>query len=162
MEYAGLDSFLAEFEAVEQDSGHEGWKLSRFAGILQSARECLEKGFTGKLKHLLHAEMFDSLVAQAKELHKTDHNIPAAVLCRIVIERWLRDQGDKAKVPNWDSAKASAVNDGLKTAGVFTTPKWRQIQSHLDVGNAAAHGKEKDFTAVDVEKMIDFAEANCV
>ncbi len=52
-------------------------------------------------------------------------------------------------------------NDGLKTAGVFTTPKWRLIQGLLDVGNAAAHGNEKEFTEVDVRRMIDFAEANC-
>jgi len=162
LEYAGLDSFLADYQVIEEEKCHPARTLPYLAGILQSARECLENGFTGKLRHLLHAEMFNSLVEQAKELLDTGHNIPAAVLCRIVIERWLRDQAEKAGVPNWDKAKASVINDALRNAGVFTTPKWRHVQGLLDVGNAAAHGDEKEFTEADVRRMIDFAEANCM
>jgi len=162
LEHAGLETFLSEWVTIVSDGGDPSWKLPLLGGILESARECFESGLTGKFRHLLHAEMFDSLVAQAKELLQTGHKIPAAVLCRIVIERWLRDQGDKAAVPNWETAKASSVNDGLRNAGVFSTPKWRQVQSLLDVGNAAAHGSESEFIGADVGRMIDFAESNCV
>jgi hypothetical protein len=162
LSHAGLEAFLAEYEAIANEGAPPLWQLARIAGVLESARECFEGGFTGKLRHLLHAEMFDSVVDQAKGLLEAGHKVPAAVLLRIVIERWLRDQGDKAGVPNSDSARVSMVNDGLKTAGAFSTPKWRQIQGLLDIGNAAAHGSEAEFTEADVGRMIDFADANCV
>ncbi len=46
--------------------------------------------------------------------------------------------------------------------GKLTQPKWRLIQSFLDVGNAAAHGKETEFKPADVTRMLDFIEANCL
>jgi hypothetical protein len=54
------------------------------------------------------------------------------------------------------------LNDAITAAGKFTQPKWRLIQSHFDVGNAVAHGKDDQFTAEDVTRMLDFIEANCL
>lgn len=160
--HSGLDTFLGEYNhIVGEEGGNITWKLPQLVGLIESAKECIEHGVTTKLKHILHAEMFDSMVAQAKGLLDTGHKVPAAVLLRIVLEGWLRDQGDKAGLVNWKTAKVSVVNEGLRTAGVFSTPKWRQIQSLLDVGNAAAHGSISEFTEGDVKRMFEFAEANC-
>lgn len=83
-----------------------GDQIAFVAGVLESAHECLIEGFVGKLKFLIHAEMFDSLLDQADSLLNSGHKIPSAVLGRIVIERWLRDQAEKAEISNWDTAKA--------------------------------------------------------
>ena len=138
------------------------WAIARVTGLLQSATECLERGFAGKLKRLLHAEMFDSLASQSRELLQKGHRIPAAVLGRIAIEDWLRDEAEAAGVPNYASVKASTLNEALRAAGVFPQPKWRHIQSLLDIGNAAAHGSEAEFTNDDVTRLITFVEANCL
>jgi len=106
--------------------------------------------------------MFGSLVEQAKELLESGHSTPAAVLGRIVLERWLRDEAAKAEIQDADSSKVSVLNDNLKNAGAFSLPKWRHVQSLLDVGNAAAHGKESAFSVEDVRRLLTFAESNCV
>ena len=86
-------------------AGVISWKLPQLVGLIKSVKECIEYGVTSKLKHLLHAEMFDSLVSQAKGLLETGHKVPAAVLLRIVLERWLRNQGDHAGLPNWGTPR---------------------------------------------------------
>jgi hypothetical protein len=136
-------------------------EIAYVAGVLQSAHECMTGGFVGKLKYLIHAEMFDSLLWQAESLLDNGHKITSAVLGRIVIERWLRDQSEKSGISNWETEKASVLNDGLKKNGVYSTPKWRQIQSYLDIGNSAAHGKDSEFSETDVRLLIGFAKANC-
>jgi flavin-dependent dehydrogenase len=105
--------------------------------------------------------MFETMAEQAKGLLESGHTVPAAVLGRIVLERWLRDQAEKAGIEVAKDAKASMVNESLKRASIFTTPKWRQVQVYLDIGNAAAHGDEKGFTRAEVEKLLEFIEANC-
>lgn len=159
--HAGLSDFLEEFNTIARDE-FNGWQISRLVGVVESAKECVEHGVVSKLKYLLHAEMFDSVVEQTKGLLNSGYKIPAAVLLRITIERWLRDEGEKAGVKDWKTAKASSVNDGLRTAGVFSTAKWRQVQSLMDVGNAAAHGNEGEFKETGVRRMIDFVETNCI
>jgi uncharacterized ferredoxin-like protein len=86
--------------------------------------------------------------------------VPAAVLGRIVIERWLRDQAEAAGIPEFDTAKA--LNDDLKKAGQYSGPKCKQVQAHLAVGNSAAHGKTDEFSENDVRVMLEYARANCL
>lgn len=136
-------------------------EIAHVAGVLESARDCLAAGFVGKLKHLIHAEMFDSLLQQAEALLKAGHTIPAAVLGRIVIEDWLRDQAEKAGITVAVNEKASVINDSLKKAGVITASRWRQVQSYLDIGNAAAHGRSSEITMEDVGRQLEFAKTAC-
>jgi hypothetical protein len=157
----GMDDLAGEFASVIEQRTHPAHQLPYLGGILESAQECIFNGIVGKLRHLLHAEMFGSTTEQAKDLLAAGHKIPAAVLMRIVIEGWLRDEGEKAGIPDWDKGPVSRVNDALRNAKVFAMLKWRQIQSLLDIGNAAAHGKADEFTEADVSRMVDFAEVNC-
>lgn len=136
--------------------------LNQSIGVLESAREMVQAGFVGNLKFLLHADFFGSILEEADHLRKTGHTIPAAVLGRIVIERWLQDEAEKQGVQDCDTKKASRINDELKSVGALSTAKWRLVQGHLGVGNAAAHGKTDDFTENDVKQMLDFAKSNCV
>src|SRR5262245_22147955 len=59
---SGLDTFLGEYNKIARDEGGAtSWKLPQLVGLVESAKECIEHGVTTKLKHLLHAEMFDSV-----------------------------------------------------------------------------------------------------
>ncbi|AMV25144.1 hypothetical protein VT84_12165 [Gemmata sp. SH-PL17] len=160
--YAELTSYQQKIKEIDGEPVNIEYRISRITGLLESAAECLEQGFVGKLKHILHAEMFGSLATEARGLLKVGHRIPAAVLGRIAIENWLRDEAESHSIPNYDTEKASRLNDSLKSAGKLTQPKWRLVQSLLDVGNAAAHGKEQEFNDDDVKRLLDFVEANCL
>ena len=161
MEYAELSSYA---QRVTNEDLHESRavKVPKIAGLIQSALECLERGFVGKLKHVLQAELFGSVATQARELLRAKHMLPAAVLGRIALERWLRDTAQTVGIADYENERAAKLNDALKGVGKLTQPKWRLIQHFLDVGNTAAHGKDDQFSAEDVTRMLDFIEANCL
>ena len=162
LSYAGLTDYLEQVARIRQDGEPGPAGIAEITGILESARDALQQGLPGKIRYLLHAELFNSVLDQAGGLLETGHRIPAAVLGRIVIEGWLRDQAEKADIAGWEVEKASTLNENLKKAGVFPVPKWRHIQSLIDIGNSAAHGKDAEFSEEDVKRMIVFAQTNCV
>ncbi len=163
LKYATLDKYLEEFRKLTNNVSYVCvYEIAEITGLLESARDSLQHGFVGNIRSLLHAEMFDSIVEQADGLLASRHKIPAAVLGRIVIERWLRDQAEKVGISNWDTDKATVLNDNLKRAEIFSVPKWQLIQSLLDIGNSAAHGGDSEFSVDDVRRMLDFTKANCV
>lgn len=162
LSYAGLSDYLLQVASIRMEGEPGAPEIAEITGILESARDALQQGFGGKIRYLLHAELFDSLLDQVGELLETGHKIPAGVLGRIVIERWLRDQAEKATITGWDTDKPSILNENLKKAGVFSVPKWRHIQSLIDVGNLAAHGKDAEYSEEDVKRMIALAQTNCV
>jgi hypothetical protein len=160
--YASMETHLNDArEIIKTSLGWEGQKVLVLAGLLESAYDLMKNGFVGKIKFLLHAELFSSLVEQAKALNETGHTIPAAVLGRIAIEGWLRDQAEGAGIEISADEKASTINDKLKRALIFSVPRWRQIQALLDIGNSAAHGKTEDFSQSDVSKLLEFVETSC-
>ena len=161
LKYLGLTDHLRQISNINQTDISYASLCQNQVGVLESARTLVEAGLVGKLRHLLHADLLDSLLDEANHLQETGHLIPAAVLGRIVIEGWLRDQAESHGIADHDTKKASILNDELKKETVYSTPRWRKIQSHLDVGNSAAHGKTEEFTHKDVEGMIAFAKAHC-
>lgn len=158
--YLGLERYVRAVDNAFHMA--RSTEVSEVTGLVESARDLIRNGFVGDIKHLLHAEMFETMAEQAKGLLESGHAVPAAVLGRIVLEDWLRDQAEKAGIPAPKGTKAAVVNENLKKASIFSVPKWRQVQVYLDIGNAAAHGDEKGFTQADVEKLLEFIEANCI
>ncbi len=156
-----MPTFEEKFREITAEGWLSPWTLARLVGIVQSARDELEKGFMFKIKHLVHADLFDSLVGQAEALLEEGHRIASGVMGRIVIEQWLGDEAEKTGIALSGDEKASAVNDRLKKEGVFSKPKWFQIQGLLAVGNSAAHGKTDEFEDGDVRRMLEFIRANC-
>jgi hypothetical protein len=161
LKFAGMKDHLARFDNIERRHYSIGEGFSEFLGVLESAHDDIEAGFIFELKHLLHADFFGSLQEQAADLLRAGHKIPAAVLGRIVIERWLFDEADRSGIKLPENAKASKVNEELKRASIFSTPRCQQIQGFLAVGNSAAHGKFDDFTDNDVSLMLEFIKVNC-
>src|SRR5262249_30504062 len=113
----------------------------------------LEKGFLARQEFIISAALFDDLLGQAQHLCENGYKDPAAVLARVVLEDSLRRLARSASID--DSTKASTINEELKKAGRFTQPRWRLVQSWLDIGNAAAHGKFDQYTQADVAKLIE-------
>ena len=143
-------------EAATRDKSRLETRLAAVESVLFQ----VETGFIGNIRHVLHADIFDSMISQADELRETGHLIPAAVLGRIIVERWVRDNAEAAKIPAHDTAKVSVLNDQLRKAEKYSQPKWREIQHMCDIGNDAAHGKEPE--DADVRLLLDFCRVNCL
>jgi tetratricopeptide (TPR) repeat protein len=125
-------------------------------GVLEGALDDLEKGYLTGQEFLITAEVFDSVLEQAKHLNDTGYKDPAAVLMRVVLEDALKRLAREESID--DSQKASVLNDELKGIGRYSKPQWRLIQACLDVGNAAAHGRFDECTADEVAGRIEDVE----
>jgi hypothetical protein len=122
-------------------------------GVLDGALSDLEGGYLTGQEILIAADLFDSILEQAKYLNSTGYKDPAAVLARVIVENALKRLAKAANLD--DSRKASQINDDLKAAGKYPQPQWRLIQSWLDIGNAAAHGNFAQYDAAAVSSMLD-------
>lgn len=158
--FARLETHLSEAVEVFDTSWETGFKADQVAPLVESAVDLLERGFVGNLRIVIHAEIFGTTVDEAKTLFESGHLIPAAVLAGIVVEGWLRDEAEKAGIQDSEKAKTSRLNNDLKEAGVFSVPRWRQVQTYLDIRNAAAHGKGSELTREEIGRLLAFAEAN--
>ena len=164
LRFARLDHYAEQIHRIHDFS--YGVRIAagdaaQITGVLQSAHKMFTGGFVGQLRHALHVEMFDSVLAQAEGLCVEGHFVPAAVLTRIIIERWLRDMAQRAGIKDCEKLNASQMNDALKKAERVSKHKWRTIQAKLDVGNAAAHGDMVAVSEADVKEMIQFAKLTC-
>lgn len=147
--------FIHLCEVMSQAPAH-AYEVQKIVGILSGALSDLEGGFLAHQEQLVAAVVFDSVLEQARQLSTSGFKDPAAVLCRVVVEDCLRRLSRQSGLP--DAGKASTLNDGLRDSGRFNKPQWRVIQSWLDIGNAAAHGKFSEYDDEAVVRMIDDIE----
>lgn len=110
-------------------------------------------------KKLTLADLFDSELDSARDLHKNGYLRPAGVIARVVLEKHLTDicltHNVTVKKKNPDLGD---YNDALKRDGVFDIPQWRKIQRLTDITNYCCHNKEREPTKEEVLELIDGAE----
>lgn len=155
----GLHEEGREFHESLELRGMMGWILMPGIAILTSVLSRADKGLLNNLNHEIHAEYGSALLDEASVLLKGGHERSSAVLVRIVVERWIRDKAEAAGIHGFDTKKASVLLVELRQAKVFNLSRQRKIQAHLDVGNAAAHGRP--INVDDTREMIDFADRWC-
>lgn len=118
LRFAGLNEYADQLVGIQRfDSSTKisARDAARVLGVLESARDMLQAGYIGRLRYLLHGEVFDSNLEQATALLDAGHGLPAAVLGRIVVERWLRDQALRLGIYNWATEKASSRHKVLQS-----------------------------------------------
>lgn len=147
--YRHLDDLISQ----DVSRAHQ---INRVVGVLEGARDDLISGFLVGQEMLVAGEIFDDVLQEAKHLHKSGYENPAAVLGRVVLEQTLRRIADREGI--CDTPKASKLNDELKTTGLYSQLQWRQVQAWLDIGNAAAHGDFDDYTEEQVAQMLEGVE----
>jgi hypothetical protein len=125
-------------------------------GVLEGSVNDLENGFLVDQELLIAGAIFDSILEQAKELNDKDYKDPAAVLVRVVLEDALKRLSRNERID--DTQKASILNDELKKINFFPQIQWRFIQTWLDIGNNAAHGKFDTYSKDQVYDMIKGVE----
>src|SRR5680860_1504805 len=132
------------------------YQVLSIVGILTGALDDLEGGFLRGQEHLIAGEILDSVLEEARLLNGAGFKDPAAILARVVVEDELRRLSREADLP--DKTKATALNDALREKGQYPKPRWRMIQTWLDIGNAAAHGQFDEYKGEDVDRMISDVE----
>lgn len=145
-----------DFEEVLPEDGIKQVKQSLdvypIVGVLQGALSDLKNGYLLGREFFIVGEVFDSILEQAKHFIKTGNKDIAAILARIVLEDALKRLARSEGID--DSFKASKINDELKNKERYPQVRWRSVQTWLDVGNDAAHGRFNEYTKEDVASAV--------
>ena len=146
-----------DFKAVLPEHGirlvQHSHDIYPIVGILQGALNDLKNGYLLGREFFIASEVFDSMLEQSKHfLDNNDNKDIAAILSRIVLEDALKRLARQEGID--DSFKAAVINDKLKAKKRYNQVRWRSIQTWLDVGNSAAHGKFGEYSKDDVSNAI--------
>lgn len=150
------DHYKALIEA-EKPHGYGGnhQNLKNLRAVFQAAREDFEGGYLIPLRNLVQAEIADSELDQARELHISGYVAAAAVVAGVVLETTLRTLCDSHCIPH---SKLDKMNADLAKAGQYNALMQKRITALAAIRNSAAHGKPAEFSPADVAVMIEDVE----
>jgi hypothetical protein len=142
-------SFVEAEEPSSFSGNYENLKSLR--AVFTAAREDFEGGYLVSVRNLVQAEIADSELDQARELHKSGYISAAAVVAGVVLETTLRTLCDSQGLSH---GKLDKMNADLAKAGQYNSLMQKRITALAAIRNSAAHGNAGDFTATDVSSMI--------
>lgn len=154
-------SYTKSFEKMFVEAGRrseaEGGKR-----LLQTVREDFQAGYLHSVKELINAEVFSDFVEMAEYLLADGYKDPAAVLGGAVLEEHLRKLCEKNGISltfldnkgDTRQKKASALNDDLAKAGVYTKVQQKNVTGWQGIRNEAAHGNFSAYNSEEVRLML--------
>ncbi len=108
------------------------------------------------IRQLLQADLFDSEIEAARELHTKGFYRASGAVCGVIIEAHLQQVCSNHALPMRKSHPTiSDLNDPLKNANVYDIPIWRLIQRLADIRNLCDHNKGRDPTKEEVAELIN-------
>lgn len=130
-------------------------KMQNQSAILSAAKARFKSSLF-EIRQLVQADLFDSEIASARELHKNKFYRAAGAVAGVVLEKHL------AQVCSDHSIKLAKKNPGIgdfneamKAAGTIDIPQWRHISMLGDIRNICDHNKLRDPTEAQVTDLID-------
>lgn len=132
-----------------------GWLADSFIecrGIIKAAKEDYEGGYIFRLKSLISAEIVDDVMDQARELLNCKYKDLACVVAGVALETTLKDICTRNGIP---IGKLNKMNADLCKNGNYNIGMQKQITAWADRRNNAAHGNWDEYTAEDVNDMIN-------
>jgi hypothetical protein len=138
----GLESeHYRRFESVENKNLYltNYQVMLRQKAVFLAAKEDHEGGYLRSIRSLVHADLFNDELEQARELLTSGYRsaAAAAVIARVVLETTLRKLcGDKGI----SLGKLDKMNADLAKAGVYDVLVQKRVTMLADVGNKAACG----------------------
>lgn len=142
-------SFIAAEEPSSFSGNYENLKDLR--AVFTAAREDFEGGYLVSIRNLVQAEIADSELDQARELHTSGYISAAAVVAGVVLETTLRTLCESHGLSH---GKLDKMNADLAKAGQYNSLVQKRITALAAIRNSAAHGKTDEFTAANVSSMI--------
>jgi len=129
--------------------------LKRIKAVFMAAREDFEGGYLTSVRNLVHAELAESELEQARELLRSGYTMAAAVVAGVVLETMLRTLCVRHGI---EHGKLDKMNADLVKAGQYNALVQKRITAIAAIRNSAAHGKLDEFQRDDVKAMIDDIE----
>ncbi|PHV02843.1 DUF4145 domain-containing protein [Iodobacter sp. BJB302] len=133
--------------------------LKRLRAILIAAQEDFDGGYLIPMRLLVHAEVFDNELEQAKELLNCGFTTAAAVIAGTVLETAIRDLCTRNDIPVNTKDKLNKLNEDLARKGVYNSNTQKQITAWAGIRNSAAHGDSADYDKQAVVNMIQNVES---
>ena len=133
-------------------------KLQNQTAILAAA-EARFKSSLFEMRQLVQADLFDSEIASARELHKNKFYRAAGAVAGVVLEKHLAQVcGDHNIKIAKKNPGIGDFNEALKAAATIDVPQWRHISMLGDIRNICDHNKQKEPTEAQVTDLIDGTE----
>lgn len=130
-------------------------------GILEVIRDEIAEGWLLPLRELLTAEIFSDFLEMAEHYLELGHKDPAAVMIGSVLEEHLRKLATRNAIPltyekdgKQVPKKADTLNAELAKAEAYNKLDQKSVTMWLDLRNHAAHGKYDQYTAEQVQLML--------
>lgn len=123
--------------------------------VLKAAQDDYTQGMLFDARTLIEAEVFSDFLEQADYLLQHSYAGPAAVIASAVMEDGMRKLCDRHGVQLAPNATLAPMNDALAKKGAYTKLVHDKLMPVIRLRNHAAHGEWDQFTAQDVQGMID-------
>ena len=146
-------NYTKEFQSAVTDRQYSGC-VQDGLGILSGALEDVEQGHIDSLRDLVAAEVFSDFLDQAQHLLGKHYNAPAASLAGAVLENGLRSLAERNGIPVRAKDNLAALNNKIAAKDIYTRLRQKQVETWIEVRNAADHGRFDDFTESDVGDLI--------
>ncbi len=135
--------------------------IMRFAVQLEILKS-LSSRFESSLfdiRQLVQADLFDSEIDAARELHKNGFLRAAGVVAGVVLEFHLSQvcMNHGLTLKKKDPSIAD-FNDLLKSSNALDVPQWRFIQRLGDLRNICGHKKHRESTSEEIAELINGTE----
>lgn len=152
----GIQIFRGEEVVVDSRSAVQ--KFKQQVAILRAARKRFESSLF-ELRQIVQADLFDSEIEAAKELHKNKFTRAAGSVAGVVLEKHLlqvcKDHNISLGKKN---PTISNINEALKSSSIITVPQWRHISMLADIRNLCSHSKDEEPSLEQVKDLIDGTE----
>lgn len=136
--------------------------IHHMGGALVALRQSVDSGYLIPVRELIHADLFSDFLEMAEHLLSEGYKDAAAVLVGSMLEEHLRKLCTKNGVSREfaDSKsdllakKAETMNTELASSNIYSKLDQKNVTAWLDLRNKAAHGRYGEYTADQVELML--------
>ena len=123
--------------------------------IISAAKSRFESSLY-EIRQIIQADLFDSELAAARELHKNKFNRASGAMAGVLLEKHLAEVCRNHNVTIMKkNPTISDLNELLKSNSIIDIPQWRHISLLGDIRNLCTHNKNSEPTTDQVKDLID-------
>ena len=123
-------------------------------GILHAAHEDVDHGYLETFENLVTGAVFSDFLEQSQHLLENGYKSPAASLAGAVLENGLRSLAERKGIPTKDTDNLETLNRKIVDKRIYNRLRQKQVETWIEVRNAADHGRFDDFGKSDVGDLI--------
>jgi len=136
--------------------------IPQIGGALKALRQSVASGYLVSTQELIHADLFSDFLEMAEHLLGEGYKDPAAVLIGGVLEEHLRKLCSKNGIAleyadakgALHAKKAEVMNTDLAGNNAYSKLDQKNVTAWLDLRNKAAHSRYSEYTAQQVELLL--------